>query len=137
MVGGGGEQRTLRYAAKYADISHFFIVDVEQLKHKLKILKRHCEREGTNYDRIVKGTTFRVALGSQKEIDEKIKKRAEEYHLPLEPMKNRLGAGAGKPSKVADRFKELFDNGLGLVTLSFIDMADIPVFAEEVISQFR
>jgi F420-dependent oxidoreductase-like protein len=137
MVGGGGEQRTLRYAAKYADISHFFIADVEQLKHKLKILKRHCEREGTNYDRIVKGTTFRVALGSQKEIDEKIKKRAEEYHLPLEPMKNRLGAGAGKPSKVADRFKELFDNGLGLVTLSFIDMADIPVFAEEVISQFR
>lgn len=85
MVGGGGEKRTLRYATKYADISHFFIADVEQLKHKLKILKRHCEREGTDYDRITKGTTFRVVLGSQKEIDEKIKKRAEEYHLPVEP----------------------------------------------------
>lgn len=54
----------------------------------------------------------------------------------MEPMKNRL-AGAGKPRKVADRFNELFDNGLGLVTLSFIDLADISVFAEDVISQFR
>jgi len=42
-----------------------------------------------------------------------------------------------QPEEVADRFKELFDNGLGLVTLSFIDMDDVPVFAEDVISQFR
>ncbi|TRO53017.1 TIGR03560 family F420-dependent LLM class oxidoreductase [Candidatus Bathyarchaeota archaeon] len=137
MVGGGGEQRTMRYAARYADISHFFINNLDQLKHKLQILKKHCKREGTDYDRIVKGTTFRVVLGSEKEINAKIEKRAKEYHLPVEPMKNRLGLGAGKPSDVADRFKELFDNGLGLVTLSFIDMDDIPVFAEEVISQFR
>ena len=103
----------------------------------LQILKKHCKREGTDYDKIVKGTTFRVVLGSEKEINAKIEKRAKEYHLPVEPMKSRLGLGAGKPSEVADRFKELFDNGLGLVTLSFISMNDIPVFAEEVISQFR
>jgi len=137
MVGGGGEKRTLRYAAKYADISHFFISDVKSLKHKLEVLKGHCEKAGTDFNAIVKGTTFRVALGSEKEIDEKVRKRADEYHLPVEPMKSRLGAGAGQPNEVADRFKELFDNGLGLVTLSFIDLQDIPVFAKEVIPQLK
>ena len=137
MIGGGGEQRTLRYAARWADISHFFVGDVKSLKHKLGILKKHCTREGTDYDEIVKGTTFRIVLGSEAEINEKIEKRGKEYHLPTEPMKRRLGAGAGKTHEVADKLKELFDNELGLATLSFISSDDIPVFAKEVIPQLR
>jgi F420-dependent oxidoreductase-like protein len=137
MVGGGGEKRTMRYAAKYADISHFFVSDIESLRIKLDVLRNHCRREGTDFDDIIKGTTFRVALGSEKEIEGKIKKRAEEYHLQIEPMGNRLGVGAGKPDQVADRLKEFFDNGLGLATLSFIDVNDITIFAEEVMPQLR
>lgn len=52
-------------------------------------------------------------------------------------MKRRLGAGTGQSDNVADSFKEMFDNGLELVTSSFIDIDDIPVFAKEVISQLR
>jgi alkanesulfonate monooxygenase SsuD/methylene tetrahydromethanopterin reductase-like flavin-dependent oxidoreductase (luciferase family) len=52
-------------------------------------------------------------------------------------MRSRLGAGAGQPYEVADRFKALFEEGLGLVTLSFIDIQDIPVFGSEVIPQLR
>jgi F420-dependent oxidoreductase-like protein len=137
MIGGGGEKRTMRYAARYGDISHFFVSDIKSLKHKLEILKGHCKREKTDYDVIVKGTTFRVALGSQKEIMEKIEKRAREYGLPVEPMKRRLGTASGQPSKVADNLKEFFDNGLGLVTLSFIDNEDIPLFAKEVIPEVK
>jgi F420-dependent oxidoreductase-like protein len=137
MIGGGGEQRTLRYAAKYADISHFFVSDIASLRHKLKVLRDHCEHVKTDYDKIIKGTTFRVVLGSESEINAKIKKRAKEYNLPIEPMKRRLGAASGNPDKVADNLKDFFDNGLGLVTLSFIDREDIPLFAEEIISQLR
>jgi F420-dependent oxidoreductase-like protein len=139
MIGGGGEKRTLRYAARYADISHFFISDVKSLKHKLTVLKGHCARAGTDFERIVKGTFFWVALGSEKEIDEKIKKRAEKYNLPIEPMKKRARPGvvSGHTNEVADRLKELFDEGLGLVTLLFIDLHDIPIFATEVINQLR
>jgi len=137
MIGGGGEQRTLRYAAKYADISHFFASDIERLRYKLGILRRHCERVKTDFDKIVKGTTFRVVLGSEKEIEAKVEKRAKEYNLPIESIKRRLGAASGKPDMVADNLKEFIDNGLGLVALVFIDQEDIPLFAEEVINQLR
>jgi len=52
-------------------------------------------------------------------------------------MKRRLGAGAGRTHEVADNLKGLFDNGLGLATLSFISSDDISVFAKEVIPQLR
>ena len=78
-----------------------------------------------------------MVLGSESEINEKMEARGKEYHLPVEPMRRRLGAGAGRTHEVADRLKELFDNGLGLATMSFISGDDIPVFAKEVIPQLR
>src|SRR4029078_7611017 len=46
LIGGGGEQRTLRFAAKYADMTHWFAVRLETLKHKPEVLERPCEAIG-------------------------------------------------------------------------------------------
>jgi len=46
MVGGGGEQRTLKIAAKYADMTHWFPLGPEALAHKTEVLARHCEAIG-------------------------------------------------------------------------------------------
>jgi len=46
LVGGGGEQRTLKIAARYADMTHWFGASVDVLKHKTEVLERHCEAEG-------------------------------------------------------------------------------------------
>ncbi len=46
LVGGGGEQRTLRIAAKHADMTHWFSLGLEGLKHKTEVLERHCEEIG-------------------------------------------------------------------------------------------
>jgi alkanesulfonate monooxygenase SsuD/methylene tetrahydromethanopterin reductase-like flavin-dependent oxidoreductase (luciferase family) len=46
MVGGGGEQRTLRIAAKHADLTHWFPLGMEALQHKTELLARYCEEIG-------------------------------------------------------------------------------------------
>ena len=46
LVGGGGEQRTLRIAARYADVTHWFPLGYETLARKTAILAGYCEAIG-------------------------------------------------------------------------------------------
>ena len=60
MVGGGGEQKTLRLVAQYADACNLFArMGPDVLRQKLDILKRHCEAVGRPYEAIE-----RTALGT-------------------------------------------------------------------------
>ena len=45
LVGGGGEQRTLRIVARHADMSHWFGA-LADIKRKSEILDRYCEEDG-------------------------------------------------------------------------------------------
>jgi len=65
MIGGMGEQKTLRLVAKYADACNLF--PTPELPHKLDVLKRHCEREKRNYDDIEKTTMFGFDVGDRGE----------------------------------------------------------------------
>jgi F420-dependent oxidoreductase-like protein len=69
MIGGGGEKKTLRLVAKYADACNLFVTaDVER---KLDILREHCVREGREYDEILKTAYYVPDVGSKGErVDE-------------------------------------------------------------------
>ena len=54
LIGGGGEQKTLRFVARYADACNLFALGHDEVGRKLEILRGHCETEGTDYDRIEK-----------------------------------------------------------------------------------
>jgi F420-dependent oxidoreductase-like protein len=54
LVGGGGEKRTLRLVARYADACNVFATSPDDVAHKLEVLRSHCQDEGRDYDRIVK-----------------------------------------------------------------------------------
>jgi F420-dependent oxidoreductase-like protein len=57
MIGGGGERKTLRLVAKYADACNLFANadgGPAAVGQKLDVLRRHCETEGTDYDAIAK-----------------------------------------------------------------------------------
>lgn len=45
MIGGGGEKRTLRLVARYADMCNV-TGDLSTLKHKIEVLHRHCAEVG-------------------------------------------------------------------------------------------
>lgn len=54
MIGGGGEQRTLRLVARYADSSNVPANSREEVAHKLDVLRQHCATEGRDCDTIEK-----------------------------------------------------------------------------------
>ncbi|WP_433728990.1 LLM class F420-dependent oxidoreductase [Nocardia sp. CA-129566] len=51
LIGGGGERKTLRLVAEYADIWHTF-ADLEAITHKNKVLADHCTAVGTDQAKI-------------------------------------------------------------------------------------
>jgi F420-dependent oxidoreductase-like protein len=61
MIGGGGEKKTLRLVAKYADACNLF--PTPDLAHKLDVLRQHCDREGRDYDEIRKTVYYIFNVG--------------------------------------------------------------------------
>jgi F420-dependent oxidoreductase-like protein len=54
LIGGMGEKKTLRLVAKYADACNLFMPSVDEVAHKLDVLRRHCDDVGRDYDSIQK-----------------------------------------------------------------------------------
>ena len=56
LIGGGGEKKTLRMVAQYADACNLF--PSPDLAHKLDVLRGHCADVGRDYDAIEKTVMF-------------------------------------------------------------------------------
>lgn len=61
LVGGGGERRTLRIVAKYADMSNWF-GPLDELRHKVEVLERHCAEIGRDPTTILRTVMAPVVL---------------------------------------------------------------------------
>ncbi len=86
MIGGGGEKVTLRIVARYADEWNVW-GDVARLKHKMKILDDHCEREDRDPLSIDRSAAVLVYLSD----DPKLVRR-----LRMEPQARPTIAGDSK-----------------------------------------
>jgi F420-dependent oxidoreductase-like protein len=54
LVGGTGERKTLRLVAQYADACNLFATSTDDIRHKLDVLRGHCDIVGRDYDEIDK-----------------------------------------------------------------------------------
>ena len=54
LIGGGGERKTLKLVARYADACNLFAMGPAEVQRKLDILARHCEDEGRDMATIKK-----------------------------------------------------------------------------------
>jgi F420-dependent oxidoreductase-like protein len=61
MIGGGGEKKTLRLVAQYADASNVFGGPVA-IAHKFEVIREHCEAVGRDPDEIERSTLQSVNL---------------------------------------------------------------------------
>jgi len=98
MIGGGGEQKTLRLVAKYADACNVF-GGPEKIHHKYEVLRRHCEDLGRPYNEIERST-----LQGNLRIDAQGRD------------------GAETPAQVTDRYAELADAGAQHILFSVADV---------------
>jgi F420-dependent oxidoreductase-like protein len=65
MIGGGGERKTLRLVARYAQACNLF--PGPDLARKLDVLRAHCDAEGRDYDEILKTCYFPFDVGENGE----------------------------------------------------------------------
>ncbi|UJW31250.1 LLM class F420-dependent oxidoreductase [Saccharothrix sp. AJ9571] len=49
LIGGGGERKTLRLVAQYGDACNLFGSSPEDVRHKLDVLRGHCDDVGRDY----------------------------------------------------------------------------------------
>ncbi len=114
MIGGGGERVTLRLAARYADISHFFARSSEMLDHKLEVLQRHCDDVGRTYADIRKATSMNVLFPPSHGTDADTSAR-----------------------EVTEAIQDYIDRGIGLITFRFTGLENLHRLATEVLPQFQ
>ncbi len=104
MVGGGGEKKTLRLVAQYADACNLFArLGDETLRHKLVTLQEHCEAVGRPYAEIEKTTLshFNITRDGRD--------------------------GSATPAQVVDQFAALAQLGIDQAIFSSLRVAD-PAF---------
>ena len=105
LVGGGGEQRTLRIVAKYADYSHWFGGPVEDLKRKHELLDRYCDEVGRDPGKIVRTMGSPVLLVENEAQGKAILERV--------PPERRAMLRTGTPEQAAEILRGYVDIGFG------------------------
>jgi len=81
LIGGGGEKKTLKLVARYADSCNIMAADIDVAAHKLDVLREHCASEGRNYDEIERTAQSRFNLG---ENGENVNRTIEHLHAVSE-----------------------------------------------------
>ena len=66
LIGGGGEKKTLKLVARYADACNIAVYDIPEAAHKLEVLREHCATEGRDYEEIEKTAQTRFDLGRER-----------------------------------------------------------------------
>jgi alkanesulfonate monooxygenase SsuD/methylene tetrahydromethanopterin reductase-like flavin-dependent oxidoreductase (luciferase family) len=119
LIGGSGEQRTLRTAARYADLWHAF-ESPEVMARKIAILRKHCEdigRDPAEIDAI--GGGWVVVRDDPAKAKAQLARVAEHHGMSAPPT-----AIIGGPEEVAEKIAEHGKAGVKGFIVRFADPFD-------------
>ena len=141
-VAGGGEQLTLRVAARHAQYTNFG-VKPEWFSHKSDVLAGHCRDLGRDFEEITRSANFNIVCAdTEAEVADRIgavRARFEE-HVTAEKAEEQLRLyrhNSGTPEQVVDGLREWEKLGLAYAIAYFpdaaYDLSSLELFAREVI----
>ena len=144
-VAGGGEQLTLRVAARYAACTNFG-PSPEEFARRSEILAGHCRDVGTDFDAIVRSTNrFVVCRETEREVHDALAE-IEDRYLRVVPAEQARRATAmyvemaGTPGQLVERLRPWAAAGLAYAIVYFPDAAydpsELELFAREVVPAF-
>jgi F420-dependent oxidoreductase-like protein len=107
MIGGGGEKRTLRLVAQYADMCNFF-GDAAMTRHKLDTLRRHCAEVGRNYEEITPSRLATMVLTQSEEQSAQMREMLEN----AAGRQSATGFNVGTEKEIIAQIEELIDAGM-------------------------
>jgi alkanesulfonate monooxygenase SsuD/methylene tetrahydromethanopterin reductase-like flavin-dependent oxidoreductase (luciferase family) len=125
MVGGGGEQLTLRVVAKHADWWNLSFSPIERYRQKLAVLRDHCARVGWD------SSTLTLTYYAQVNVV----RDASQY----KPQERPYTVG-GTPELVAAELQQFIDLGVRHIPIrpsDFPSLKGLTLFQDEVISRLR
>lgn len=123
MVGGGGEQFTLRIAAKHADAWNYW-GPPHVMEHKLNVLTKHCENLGRDPDAIDTSWFARCIIRETKGEVENILEDVPRFHQPSDH--SNIGDGEynnliGTPDQILEQLKAYEHLNLDEIVVEFVD----------------
>ena len=147
-IAGGGEKKTLRIAAKYADYTNFDGTPAG-FAHKSAVLQQHCADLGRDFDSIVRSANYNVILG---ETDADVERKLDDLESRIanivgaDAASGTMGAfrgmpAVGTPEKVATNLRALKDAGMAYGIFYFPniahDLEDLELFEQQVAPALR
>jgi len=136
LIGGGGEQLTLRVVAKHANCSNFG-GNPDQFAHKVEVLKSHCASVGRDFDEIQLTWSPEVFIRPT-EDDVSSSGSRSQWGEPAESW--RAGNLVGTPEQVSEKLQAYVDLGLAGVMpwcSDYPDTTTMELLARDVMPNFR
>ncbi len=128
LVGGGGERRTLRLAARHADAINI-MGSPEVVRHKVEVLRHHCDDVGRDPASVAVTHLAPTLVGRDRDELDALVDQLRPARVPPEQFRAR--AHAGTVADQIDRVRELVACGVGEIIVSLPDLALDPVGAVE------
>jgi F420-dependent oxidoreductase-like protein len=148
-IAGGGEKKTLRIAAAYADYTNFDGTP-EVFARKSAILADHCRDLGRDPDRIVRSANYNVVVGQDgQEVDNRLAWIGEQLQAAGVPADSahsqvenlRAQPLVGTPEQIVDTLRELRSAGMTYAICYFAEAAydttSLALFERDVIPALR
>jgi len=146
-IAGGGEKKTLRIAAQYADYTNFD-GSPEGFAHKSEVLEGHCRDLGRDFGEIVRSANYNVVIGrDEREVQNRLDWIREQYlRAGLTPEKAddqvkaaASGPAVGTPEQIVETFRALQAQGMTYAITYFAeaayDTSGIALFESEVLPE--